>query len=477
MSHSKILHAAVDVFKQNFSMFCRNEAGSFDKLDEETLRKVTQGLMDAARAAGQAGLAQYLTQHDQRCAATVRNGIVYRYKGQSLNEVLTMFGTIAINRSMYYDEAGGGDYLFLLDQAIGLDKDDFATLDTREMILYTTASCTPQETADLLQKCSLCKPSRTAIQNIIVKDGQCMEQLRPELAQRVLSDQHIPSTTKAFVASLDGVNVLLREPGEKKGRKGRRPDKAPTVTSAASPTSYHNAMVGAFSFYQQDDQGDPLRISSIYTARMPEENAAAFKDDFLRIIDDVNRKIAAGTEPIFKVLLCDGHRNNWSFAKECAPLKGYAHLLDFFHTAEHLAAAADAMYGEKTDTSKWWYGKWRDALKVDRDAPQSILRSMQGYSRRIKMSKNRRDILKASITFFKRNKRLMHYPVFIKRGLPIGSGPVEAAAKTIVKQRMCRSGMRWSREKGQHVLTIRAYVKSSLWEQAWHEYKEQRKAA
>jgi hypothetical protein len=71
----------------------------------------------------------------------------------------------------------------------------------------------------------------------------------------------------------------------------------------------------------------------------------------------------------------------------------------------------------------------------------------------------------------------MNYQDFISRGLPIGSGPIEAAAKTIVKQRMCRSGMSWSRTKGQHVLTIRAFVQSGLWENAWSQYKILKKAA
>jgi hypothetical protein len=476
MSTVKILNAATAMFQQNLSAFCRNEAIDLDKCNDETFSKLTKGLMDAARAAGQAGLSEYLSQHDIQTATMAYKGNVYRYKGQSMNEILTMFGTIAVNRSMYYDEEHGGDYLFPLDKALGLDKDDFATLDTREMILYTSSSCTPQETAELLQKCSLCRPSRTAIQNIIAKDGARMEQLRPALAQSVLSQTSVPEQTTAFVASLDGVNVLLREPGEKKGRKGRRPDKATTDTYK-SPTSYHNAMVGAFSFYQRNDQQEPLRISSSYLARMPEENALIFKEDFQRAIEDVNGKISTGNHPIARVLLCDGHRNNWSFADSCQSLEGYEPLLDFFHSSEHLAGAADAMYGEKTDISKWWFTKWRDALKTDPDAPQSIIRSMQGFMQRNRLSKSRRKIIVSAITFFKRNKRLMNYPSFISRGLPIGSGPVEAAAKTIVKQRMCRSGMRWSRVKGQHILIIRAFVKSGVWNHAWHEYKQLRKAA
>ena len=51
------------------------------------------------------------------------------------------------------------------------------------------------------------------------------------------------------------------------------------------------------------------------------------------------------------------------------------------------------------------------------------------------------------------------------------SGPVEAAAKTLVKTRMCRSGMRWSRPGGRHVLSLRTYLKSGRWDAMWQRYK------
>jgi hypothetical protein len=45
----------------------------------------------------------------------------------------------------------------------------------------------------------------------------------------------------------------------------------------------------------------------------------------------------------------------------------------------------------------------------------------------------------------------MAYPSFHQQGLPIGSGAVESAAKTLVKQRLKRAGMRWS-EAGAHAI-------------------------
>lgn len=48
------------------------------------------------------------------------------------------------------------------------------------------------------------------------------------------------------------------------------------------------------------------------------------------------------------------------------------------------------------------------------------------------------------------------------RALPIGSGVVEAACKTLVTQRWKRSGMRW-RDGQQAILTIRSLQQSQRW--------------
>jgi hypothetical protein len=79
----------------------------------------------------------------------------------------------------------------------------------------------------------------------------------------------------------------------------------------------------------------------------------------------------------------------------------------------------------------------------------------------------RRRILDNAIEYFRRHKRRMRYAEFLARGLPIGSGPVEAAAKNIVQARLKRSGMRWTRDGGQHVLDLRAFLKSDRWEPMW----------
>ena len=52
-------------------------------------------------------------------------------------------------------------------------------------------------------------------------------------------------------------------------------------------------------------------------------------------------------------------------------------------------------------------------------------------------------------------------------GLPIGSGIVEAANKTLVTVRMKRPGARWTIDGGQATLTFRALAKARRFERAW----------
>lgn len=477
MSEKNILSAAIEAFTQNFTRLCMNLPDEFDTLDEKSFAKMTSVLMNACSSAGKAGLEAFLKEHDSVRARIEKNGAIYRYKGTGINELLTLFGTISIERSMYYDEVHGGMYHFPVDSALGLEKDDFATLETREMILFASSSNVPAEVEVLLKKCSLCQPSRTAVQNIINRDGERMELSRDAIAEKVFDEYQPPEETKALVASLDGVNVLLREKGKKKGRKNKRPADT-ALKEEQSPTSYHNAMVGSVSFYGSDAERKPQRLCSVYTARMPEEKSVEFKADFEKMVTSLESKVCSSEDnSIPKVLLTDGHLMIKGYAKESAFLKDYEKCLDFYHATEHLSKASEAMYGEKTGFSRGYYDKWRCRLKTDPAAPHAILRSLLNFRKRTPLAGKRKEALETEVTFFRKNKKLMKYYDFIKRGLPIGSGPIEAAAKTIVRQRMCRSGMSWSRIKGQYVLSVRAYVKSGLWDKAWEKYIELKKMA
>jgi hypothetical protein len=64
---------------------------------------------------------------------------------------------------------------------------------------------------------------------------------------------------------------------------------------------------------------------------------------------------------------------------------------------------------------------------------------------------------------------MMDYAGHVEKNLPIGSGFPEAVCKTLVKQRLCGSGMRWKEKGAKVILSLRALAQSKgRWQQFWH---------
>jgi hypothetical protein len=84
------------------------------------------------------------------------------------------------------------------------------------------------------------------------------------------------------------------------------------------------------------------------------------------------------------------------------------------------------------------------------------------------LTKTVKENLQAALTYFKKHNHMMDYAMHTEKNLPIGSGVTEAACKTLVKQRLCGSGMRWKDQGAKVILSLRALVQSKgRWQQFW----------
>jgi hypothetical protein len=374
---------------------------------------------------------------------------------------------LKLTRRVYQPDAGGKCYV-PLDAAWGMEG-QFATVEVRDAALYAVALGTSEEAETLLGKCALFRPSATAIKRMARQMGQWLEEHEDEVLTEIRAAEPIPEETRVLCASVDGVNVLLSEPGKKKGRPNERPHEG-TSREIPSPTCYKNAMVGSVSFYGEVPEGkrSPERLVSRYAGRMPEDRAPTLKAKFERELQETESRLDDG---VVRIVLCDGARGLWTYIDEHAQYDEYEKLVDYHHTTEHLSKAAEAIFGKGSRKAQDWYDKYCSKLKGEIDGAGRVLRSLDYYERTARLSKSRREALATERTFFARNQHRMDYARFRRHGWPIGSGPVEAACKSIVKTRLCRSGMRWSRPGGQHILTLRTFVKSARWNAMWNQYK------
>jgi hypothetical protein len=218
---------------------------------------------------------------------------------------------------------------------------------------------------------------------------------------------------------------------------------------------WREGMVGSVTLY--DAEG--TRLHSIYVATAPEYGKESF-------LTSMEREIAAAANsyPLaIRVGIADGAHTNWSFLSQYTEVQ----ILDFYHATEYLAKAADDLYPKESKLRKEWLDTACHNLKHNANGAKTILRQMISKARLIEDEKHKSKLLEA-IRYFRSNLKRMKYSENLERNLPIGSGVTEAAAKTIIKQRLCLSGMRWLNEGATVVLSLRALSQSGKrWNQFW----------
>ena len=468
MKVETLLNVATNAFRQKFREICPDAVPAV--LTADSFSALCRVFQAAFTASGTTALKTYLESFDQSLDVIFKDEALTRFKKVSAKEFLTPFGWISVDRRLFQADSGGECHC-PLDEKWAMRGETLTPM-VREAVNLASAHNTPSEVELLLQKCALFHPSRTAIQHATSAFGRYWDDHGESILETVRKTEDHPDEAEAIVVSLDGVNVLMREEGKKRGRKRNMPKTE--GQSEASKTSYQNAMVGSVSRYRgpKEKEDGPVRLQSRYVSRMPEVGFGAFRGALeAEVVDSLN--CFQGK----RILLIDGSRALWNYATSCPAYAGFSHMVDFYHASEYLAKAAEAAFGMATYESQGWYRKWKECLLKEDGAAQRILRAMGYLQRSRKLSGERKKRLSSARKFFRNNLGRMAYSKHYRAGLPVGSGPVEVACKSIVKSRMCRSGMRWTPEGGAAILALRTIVKSDRWDKCWGEYEALKHAA
>jgi len=140
-------------------------------------------------------------------------------------------------------------------------------------------------------------------------------------------------------------------------------------------------------------------------------------------------------------------------------------ILDFYHAAEHLCDWAKVLHPEDSEAERVGAG-WCHRLKHEGGAVVlTALRRLDVSGRSAEVREAHRSLL----GYFENQVHRMDYPTYRAKGWLIGSGPVEAACKQVVNQRLKGSGMRWSESGADAVCHLRALFRSEhgQWDACW----------
>lgn len=425
------------------------------KFEQELLRMVEsvgreditpmsfRGLVGSLRgllaAIGRETLEQVLQAKDAARSWIDVAGERLRYRGKSGSEWLTPFGRITLPRRVYRGDGPGKPSVVPLDDVCGM-RGRFMTPDVEEMATLAMAMLTAPEVEQILAKALPEGPSATAIQNAAHKRGEEIAVHREAIEAAIQEQAPLSPDGDMLVVSFDGVMTPMRE---------------------GTDVAWREASVATVSIYGQGEVG-PEKRDTRFLARMPESGMKTLLE---QLADQVTRA-KRGRSFRELAVICDGKSTIWSIAGTQPVLHGAVWILDYYHASENLKKAAVAIFGEGDEADRW-HTKHRDNWLLDEHAVQNTIRSLRRYRNRMAEKGKARRVVDNAIKYFRGHRDRMRYTEFIARGLPIGSGPVEAAAKNIVQARLKRSGMRWSRDGGQHVLDLRTYLKSQRWTPMW----------
>jgi len=293
-------------------------------------------------------------------------------------------------------------------------------------------------------------PPGSSLERLNVEVGDSWEKHRVEFEAGIREMLDVPAQAVTVAVSLDGVMVPMRD-GDRMGKRARAAEEG---KRASGPAGFQEAGCATLSFYDADGN----RLETIRLGRMPQSGKPVLKG---RLVGKLAAVLAR--KPGLRVIkVADGARDNWDFLEGNALPEGIS-VVDFFHAVEHLAAALTSAYGEDSKAFKKRFPVLKRRLRDDPRGVDKVIRSL----RHLHDEHPRSKAIARELAYFRRNRERMRYADLRARGLPIGSGVVEAACKSLAMDRMKRSGMRWSQRGGQAVLTFRALIQSGRFQAGW----------
>lgn len=100
-------------------------------------------------------------------------------------------------------------------------------------------------------------------------------------------------------------------------------------------------------------------------------------------------------------------------------------------------------------------------LRILRGDVHGVVRGLRRMATVQKLSKEKRADVDAACGYFTAHANRMKYDEYLAAGLPIATGVIEGACRHLVKDRLERTGMRWSASGAQAMLSLRCLKASN----------------
>jgi len=140
----------------------------------------------------------------------------------------------------------------------------------------------------------------------------------------------------------------------------------------------------------------------------------------------------------------------------CSELFPHAQqILDKYHLCEHIYDYAKSAFHNSPDKYTPWAKTVIEKIEEGKVSEALVM---------IEESVGNGDEAKKLTGYIQNNADKINYKYYEEQGWFVGSGAIESSNKVVLQRRLKQSGMRWSVDGAQYIVTLRAKSESRLWE-------------
>lgn len=411
---------------------------------------------------------------EQPVEACGTDGVVRSFRRLSSRPLGSIFGSVVALRLAY--QAPGVAGLHPMDAALNL-PDELYSHGVRRLVAEGAARCSYDEVIESVAETIGTTVHKRQIEQLAIRAAQDFEAFYATRTVEAEGTDHLlvltfdgkgiimrpedlrPATRKAAAQATRKLTTRLTK-GEKRNRK-RMAEVAAIYSMAPSARTPMDVLHDL----------KPVRDVVIPRPRPVNKRVTA------SVVFDAKTVIGATFEEALRrdpdrlrswIALVDGNRDQIAMIKQAA--KQYrvkpTLVLDLMHVLEYLWTAAYCFCQDGSKEAQAWVEHRLLALLLGRSAG-AMAKSMRRSAKERGLSTKNRKGVDDCARYLVNNRRLLHYDRVLRDGLPIGTGVIEGACRYLVKDRMDRTGARWSLRGAEAVLRLRALWTNGDFEEYW----------
>lgn len=391
--------------------------------------------------------------------------VLYTHRRLGTRCLKTIFGPVEIHRLGY--SRHGSPSLYPLDRALALPARSFSYELQRRLV-----------------KAAVQNPFLESVQTIAELTGvsvskRSLEQILPDAAQDFDAFYRrrsvAPATGSILVAAVDGKGIPMVKPGGaqpahrlRKGQKANRKRMATVATVFTrapwlrTPQQVIESLFPTCRRTADDTAAAPRSENKRVWASLRKGKTAVIQE----VAEEMDRRDPFRS--LTRLALTDGER---ALQIRVDRKLHVTLILDLMHVLEKLWKAAYVFHAEGSLAADLWV--LDRSLRILFGEVGQVVKGIRQSITKRGLSGPKRKTLHDVADYLYRNRTRMRYDRYLARGWPIASGPVEGACKNLIKDRMERSGMRWTEPMAEAIVQLRAIYLSGDFDAYWEFHIEQ----